>query len=222
MITAGPTATGTTDISITANETGSAALYKSDGSSLFLQSITANTPATLTLAEQGSLTSATLQVRDTAGNSTTAPPTFLLGTNLVDSQTGTPIANFLYGFSGNDTLNGDGGNDTLTGGPGLDTFRFSSTPDSTTNRDRITDFNVIDDQVQLENAVFIALSIAGTLQSTAFINGASFTTSTQRIRYDSTTGNLFYDPDGNDAALSVNFATLSIGLAMTNSRFNVT
>ena len=232
LITAGPSATGTAGISITSNENGTAALYKADGSSLFLKSVTANTPVILTLAAQSSLTSATLQIRDAAGNSTTAQPTFLLGTNLVDSLIGTSASNFLYGFNGKDTLNGVGGNDTLdggggkdtlTGGLGRDTFRFSSTPNSKTNRDRITDFNVTEDRIQLENAVFTALPKTGTLAARAFISGSSFTTTAQRIRYESTTGNLFYDPDGNGTgSASTLFATLSTGLALTNTHFVVT
>ena len=222
LITAGPTATGASGISITSNENGTAALYKSDGSSLFLKSIKANTPVILTLAAQSSLATATLQIRDAAGNSTTAQPTFILGSNLADSLTGNSTANFLYGFSGKDTLDGGGGNDTLTGGLGRDTFRFSSKPNSKNNRDRITDFNVVEDRIQLENAVFTALPTTGTLAARAFISGSSFTTTAQRIRYESTTGNLFYDPDGNGTAASVNFAILSTGLAMTNSQFNVT
>ena len=225
LITAGPTATGTAGISITANENGTAALYKADGSSLFLKSVTANTPVILTLAAQSSLTIATLQIRDATGNSTTAQPNFILGTNLVDSLTGTSSANFLdflYGFNGNDTLDGLAGNDTLTGGLGLDTFRFSTTPNPTTNRDQITDFNPSEDKIQLENAVFTGLPTTGPLAASAFVSGTSFTTTAQRIRYESTSGQLFYDSDGSGAALSINFARLSTGLAMTNSQFNVT
>jgi Ca2+-binding RTX toxin-like protein len=221
LITAGATATGTAGISITANENGTAALYKADGSSLFMKSITANTSATLTLAAQSSLTTATLQIRDAAGNSTTAQPTFLLGTNLADSLTDTSTANFLYGFSGNDTLDGLAGNDTLTGGLGLDTFRFSTTPNPTTNRDQITDFNPSEDQIQLENAVFTGLPTAGPLAASAFVSGTSFTTFAQRIRYESTSGQLFYDPDGSGATAAVAFATLGTGLALTNSSFSV-
>ena len=222
LISAGPTATGASGISITSNENGTAALYKSDGSSLFLKSTTANNPVILSLAAQSSLTTATLQLRDAVGNSTTAQSTFIIGTNLTDSLTGTRAANFLYGFNGNDTLDGLAGNDTLTGGLGSDTFRFSSTLNSTTNRDRITDFNVTEDRIQLENAVFTGLPTTGTLAATAFIIGSSFTTSAQRIRYDSTSGQLLYDSDGNGISASVNFATLTTGLILTNSQFNIT
>jgi Ca2+-binding RTX toxin-like protein len=222
LITAGPTATGASGISITSNENGTAALYIPDDSSLFLKSTTANTPVILSLAAQSSLTTATLQLRDAVGNSTTAQSTFIIGTNLTDSLTGTSVANFLYGFNGNDTLDGLAGNDTLTGGLGSDTFRFSSTPNSTTNRDRITDFNVTEDWIQLESAIFTGLPTTGTLAATAFIIGSSFTTSAQRICYDSTSGQLFYDSDGNGISASVNFATLTTGLILTNSQFNIT
>ncbi|MEL7098379.1 MAG: calcium-binding protein [Pseudomonadota bacterium] len=51
----------------------------------------------------------------------------------------------LIGQGGNDTLRGDGGNDTMVGGAGADVFLFSGTFDS----DRITDFNVAEDVLDL-------------------------------------------------------------------------
>ena len=75
----------------------------------------------------------------------------------------------------------------------------------------------------MENAVFTALPKTGTLAARAFISGSSFTTTAQRIRYDSTSGQLFYDPDGNGTgSASTLFATLSTGLALTNTHFVVT
>ena len=59
--------------------------------------------------------------------------------------------------------------------------------------------------------------------ATAFLNGIAFTTTTQRIRYESRIGNLFDDADGSGTAqVSVLFATLNPGLAMTNIQFVVT
>ncbi len=139
--------------------------------------------------------------------------------NTINGNTG---ANLLSGEGGNDTLNGGAGNDTLTGGGGADQFRFDTTPDPITNADTITDFNALQgDLIQLENAIFSALTTTGTLAATAFVTGAAFTSTSQRIRYDS--GSLFYDADGSGVAQgSTLFAVLSGNPTITNTAFRVT
>ena len=64
----------------------------------------------------------------------------IIGGSVADSLTGDDFANVFVGNGGNDTLIGGLGNDTLTGGTGADHFRFNTTPHSTKNVDRITDF----------------------------------------------------------------------------------
>ena len=46
------------------------------------------------------------------------------------------------------------GNDVLIGGKGKDVFVFSTALNKATNLDRITDFNVKDDSIYLENDIF--------------------------------------------------------------------
>ncbi len=124
--------------------------------------------------------------------------------------------------AGNDTLIGGAGNDSLTGGAGADRFRFQATPNATTNRDTITDFSLAQgDRIELENAVFTALPTTGPLAAGAFLIGAAATSSAQRILYNSTTGLLVYDSDGNGAAAAVAFARLTPGLLLTSSQFSV-
>ena len=62
----------------------------------------------------------------------------------------------LKGGAGNDNLNGGAGNDRLIGGAGNDKFVFDTAIPAkgvnTTNVDRIADFNVGNDTIQLDNA----------------------------------------------------------------------
>jgi Ca2+-binding RTX toxin-like protein len=147
----------------------------------------------------------------------------IIGNNGANRLTGTAFADTLSGNGGNDTLNGGGGDDVLTGGSGADVFRFSTTPDAGSSGDQITDFSVAaGDRIQLESTVFNALPTIGTLAASAFRLGASATTTAHRIVYNSATGALLYDPDGSNPLAALPLATLSTGLALTNTRFSVT
>ena len=53
-------------------------------------------------------------------------------------------------MAGNDIISGRGGKDVLAGGAGFDSFLFNTAP-SSSNIDRITDFNVAADEIQVEN-----------------------------------------------------------------------
>jgi Ca2+-binding RTX toxin-like protein len=144
----------------------------------------------------------------------------VIGGALANTLIGNALANSLTGGGGNDTLNGGGGNDTLIGGGGADRFRFDTTLNATTNRDVISDFSIAQaDTIELENAVFTALTTTGTLAASAFFIGAAATTATQRILYNSVTGNLLYDSDGTGAAGSIAFAKLTTGLVGLNNTF---
>jgi Ca2+-binding RTX toxin-like protein len=148
----------------------------------------------------------------------------VIGGALGDTLTGNTLANSLTGGAGNDTLIGGAGNDTLIGGLGGDTFRFDSSLNASTNRDAITDFSLDQgDTIQLENAFFIFLPTTGILAASAFFIGATAITADQRILYDSTTGSLAYDADGAGVDSSaISFATISSGLALTNTSFIIT
>ena len=152
----------------------------------------------------------------------------VIGGDFADTLTGNTLANSLTGGGGNDTLNGGAGNDTLIGGAGADRFRFATALNATTNRDVISDFSIspLDiaqrDIIELENAVFTALTTTGTLAASAFFIGAAASTAAQRILYNSGTGSLLYDSDGNGANGSIAFATLTTGLALNNTFFTIT
>lgn len=118
----------------------------------------------------------------------------IIGGSVADSLTGDDFANVFVGNGGNDTLIGGLGNDTLTGGTGADHFRFNTVPHSTKNVDRITDF-AAGDKISIENSVF---DVGTGLASNEFISkaGHTFTSNTQRLIYDQTAHELWYDANG--------------------------
>ena len=79
------------------------------------------------------------------------------GTNILNGAAGNDTIN---GGSGNDVLYGGAGNDRLTGGAGNDSFIFNTAINASTNVDTITDFNVVNDTIRLDNAVMSALGSA--------------------------------------------------------------
>jgi Ca2+-binding RTX toxin-like protein len=150
----------------------------------------------------------------------------LTGTGVING-TGNAIANTIVGNSGNNILNGGGLLDTLSGGLGNDFFVFntaSSTSSLSANRDSITDFNVANDTIRLENTgtgLFTAITTLGTLASTAFTKSTAgtATTTAHRIIYDTDGGQLYYDADGSGAGARIQFASVAINLAITNADF---
>ena len=126
--------------------------------------------------------------------------------------TGNALAQRITGNAGANSINGGAGLDTLTGGAGADRFVFNTTPGAA-NVDRITDFTVGVDKIVLENLVFPGL-LAGPLPFSGFaatLNGLA-TDPFDRIIYETDTGKLFYDFDGNGLGPSIQFAVISPGL----------
>lgn len=148
------------------------------------------------------------------------------GNNLNNVITGNNAANQLNGGAGNDTLNGGAGNDvldggtgtnTLTGGTGNDSFKLTTAG----HIDTITDYNVANDTIQLENAVFTALTTTGTLAAGQFRIGTQALDANDFVIYNNVTGALLYDANGNGGGAAVQIATIGVGLAMTNAEFVV-
>ncbi|HIK12027.1 MAG TPA: hypothetical protein IGS52_17505, partial [Oscillatoriaceae cyanobacterium M33_DOE_052] len=116
-------------------------------------------------------------------------------------------ANSLSAGIGNDSLTGGVGADTLTGGDGADDFIFNN---SSEGSDNITDFTPGEDQIVIVAAGFGAdLSAGAVLPASGFALGTSASDPNQRFIYDSTTGALFFDGDGNGPSSQVQFATLT-------------
>jgi serralysin len=143
----------------------------------------------------------------------------MIGSAYGDTLKGDAGANVIDGGEGADRLYGRGGQDTLIGGAGADTFVFDSALGAS-NVDRIADFKVVDDTIQLDDAVFKGVK-TGQLSQAAFYAGSAAHDADDRIIYNANTGALSYDADGNGSGAAVQFATLNPGLSLTSADFYV-
>jgi len=134
---------------------------------------------------------------------------------------GSAADNILVGNSGNNILGGGLGDDTLTGNGGNDTYRFDTTLNAATNVDDIIDFNAAADTIQLDDDIFTAAGAVGGLAASAFYTGAGAHDADDRIIYDATTGNIYYDPDGLGGAAQTLFTHVDPGAALTNADFQI-
>ena len=136
-----------------------------------------------------------------------------LGYKLTNTGAGTTLIgsannDTLIGGTGNDTLTGGNGNDLLTGGKGSDTFVLNVTP-SASNLDTFTDFLPGTDKIQLSKTIFT--KIGESLMVNQFKSGVHLTTAAsvdERIIYDTNTGALYYDADGQGGLNAIEIAII--------------
>ncbi|HMW16620.1 MAG TPA: M10 family metallopeptidase C-terminal domain-containing protein [Accumulibacter sp.] len=136
----------------------------------------------------------------------------LIGTAFDDRLEGAAGADSLMGGAGNDLLIGGLGSDQLTGGAGADRFIFDQTPNATTNRDLVVDFQSGVDSLQLSLAVFKGLgAMPGNLSAEQFWSGNGVIAAhdaSDRLIYNTATGELFYDVDGLGGAAATSVALI--------------
>ena len=120
----------------------------------------------------------------------------------------------LIGGAGNDRFNGFIGNDTLTGGAGADTFRYGQFQYDMAGQpavyvDTIKDFTPGEDVFHLSYWVFTKLYY-GPLDAEFFCANDSGTAQDDNdyIVYETDTGKLWYDADGNGAGQAAQLAVL--------------
>jgi Ca2+-binding RTX toxin-like protein len=116
--------------------------------------------------------------------------------------TGNNLNNTLTSNSGNNTLNGGAGIDTLTGGVGSDIFVFQFGQSPVSGADRITDFAIGTDKIDLLTSLGVAMNAP-----TAFTRAANSTATT----LTNVVNNIFTDANGaltGNQALGVNSAAL--------------
>lgn len=154
----------------------------------------------------------------------------IAGNGVVNRLTGNGGNDRLYGYAGNDIMNGGNGNDQffggvgndrLVGGAGTDRFVFNTALNGSTNVDTIDDYSVASDTIALENAIFSTIGALGTLVAAAFRKNATglAADASDRIIYETDTGNLFYDANGTGAGGRTRIAHLDTGLALTHQDF---
>lgn len=136
-----------------------------------------------------------------------------IGNGLANVISGNAAANQLNGSAGNDTLDGGLGVNRLTGGAGNDIFKFTGMGPV----DVIVDYNVANDTIQLENSIFTALTTPGMLAAGQFRVGAQALDANDYVIYNSATGALIYDANGNGAGGATQIATIGSGLALTQA-----
>ena len=139
----------------------------------------------------------------------------LYGVGNDDVLNGEAGNDLLDGGNNTDILNGGVGNDTLTGGAGNDTFVFNTALNAATNVDTITDFEANgNDKIHLDDDIFTAFAVLAntTLTAANFASnaGGNATDANDYVLYDSSTGNLYYDADGNGAGARVLIAKLTV------------
>lgn len=151
----------------------------------------------------------------------------LLGSAANDALTGSRNgADRLNGGDGHDVLSGLSGHDTLTGGLGDDVFVIDTALNARTNVDTITDFAIKDDSVHLSKAIFGAFKDmeAGDAVPNSWFKDLALGKgdANDRLVYDRTTGEVFYDADGSGKASgAVLFLKVDPGTLLTGADFIV-
>jgi serralysin len=176
-------------------------------------------------------------IEDTSGvNTIIATTSYILngvrvnGSGVVDSDAiiikGDAGSQSVIGNAKDNTLYGKAGNDMLTGGAGRDIFVFDTKPSRKTNFDTITDFNVKDDTIWLDNKYFKKLG-KGSEAKPVKLNKAFFKIDTKAkdkndyLVYNKKIGILYYDANGSGSNKAVEIARLDKGLKLSNNDFFV-
>jgi Tol biopolymer transport system component len=168
--------------------------------------------------------------RDTARSDT------LSGESGADRLDGDGFSNRLVGQGGNDSLSGAAGDDrlfggagkdALTGGAGRDAFVFDTRPHTRTNADKVRDYEVKDDSIFLDNAVFTKLGRKGSAEAPEKLKKAFFTIGDHAkdkndyVFYDPRKAKLYYDQDGSGHKAAVEIASFTKGVKLKATEFFV-
>jgi len=136
----------------------------------------------------------------------------LSGGGGIDTLNGEGGDDALTGGDGDDTLVGGSGRDRLAGGAGADSFVFTTLGQGAADLDRIEDFSAKQgDRINLFRSGFAGLGAGVLLDGGAFYAAAGARAghdADDRIIFDTSTGRLYFDADGNGSGAAVLFAVL--------------
>src|SRR3954471_5039542 len=136
----------------------------------------------------------------------------LLGGDGSDTVTGGAGNDFVSGNTGTDWVEGGAGNDEVRGGSGQDSIAVHEF--GVANADQLTDFDAGWDNIQLDAAAFAQIGAVGRMaagdarfySAPGAIGGHD---ADDRIVYNSTTGQLYYDADGSGGGAAQLIATIT-------------
>jgi Ca2+-binding RTX toxin-like protein len=199
---------GAGDDSLTGNQ-GADSLRGGSGSDMANY---ADAAAAVTVALDGSL----------AGTGDAYGDTFssvenLTGSAFGDSLVGSTAANSIKGGEGNDRITGGRAADTLRGGSGNDAFVYTALNEA---GDNVLDFSSTgagnNDRLEFEGDAFGGLT-AGVITASMFQSSAaaSAQTAAARFLFETDTGVLRFDADGQGGADAIIVATLQAGATMS-------
>ena len=143
-----------------------------------------------------------------------------IGNLLANTIIGNIGNNSLNGLAGNDILDGGRGADTLTGGSGSDSFLFNRALGGG-NVDTITDYDVVNDRILLDDAIFGSLGTGALPASQLRVFGTGAQDGNDFLLYDQANGRIFYDADANGAGPAQLFAIVDAGTALNAGDFLV-
>ncbi len=130
------------------------------------------------------------------------------GNDILRGEAGNDI---LQAGTGDDILAGGLGNDTLMAGLGATDHYLFDTTLGPTNIDTINGFFAPVDTIRLDNDIFTSFGVPGAIAAGNFRAGPGVVAADANdfLLYNTTTGALSYDANGNGAGPAIQFATLS-------------
>jgi len=160
-------------------------------------------------------------------------PNAFAGDDAANSISGTTGNDLIRGFGGNDTIFANSGNDRIESGAGNDTISGGSGQDTyvwhefgAANADTVLNFDTAWDKIELDGTKFTQMGnpgrfVAGDARFFAAAGANSGHDADDRIVYNTTTGQLWYDPDGNGAQAAQLIATLPAGAVLAATDITV-
>ena len=117
----------------------------------------------------------------------------------------------IRGSAGADIISGGSGSDTLWGRDGADSYLFDTEISGENNIDVLSDFNSDEDSIVLSESVFSVFSQLPSFSAGNFAanNNGVANDDDDYVIYNTTTGALLYDADGNGQGTAIEFARIS-------------